>query len=518
MKLKEDLTRFLQATIRDNDQKQRDIEIILYYYGLTGVTGPTLEETALQFDGFATRQRISQIIKKHFKDVATPSDVPALAQIDTILHQRQFWRSQDLHARLVDSGLISYVSEIGGYFTLLRDLGKQSAYDIFSPDLVKSRNRRFADITRGFAVDASILLELKRLLVKVRRAPGQFGIANLHNLDVWRDDKRQKIFLPIIEALILGNPKAWSKHLDGHLWYMFEDYENRLKNYNRKVFSMIECCDLARLAQTYQNAIPRGSADPGYPTKSVISAYLRNAPDCEIINGDLYYYGPTSPLTGIEKDAVEFLAMRTETQYPPLRDALLARNNNAAYVDKTIFYSPLIHVNRRKDRKNHVYSLVASGNEISSAPEPPTSDDARYQRFRQLLMGLRETDKAGTQKWRAEQGILSNWLFENKASENCGICGQLFSVSALRAAHKKKRSMCTPDERRDPHIVMPMCVFGCDHLYEYRFIQIKDGMVQSCLSPAIDGPEKERIALLAGRKIDDRWLKGPKSYFQPPNC
>ena len=519
VKLNQDLTRFLEATIRENDNKPRDIEIIRYYYGLGGGAGATLEETALQFDGAATPQRISQIIKRHFKDVARSSDVPSLAQIDTIIHQNRFWRGHDLHLRLANSGLISNVAEMNAYFKLLDDLGEQSVYDVYSPDLARSRNRNIAEPINQFVIDSPILPELKRLLGFAKRAPGQSGIADLYQLDVWRDSDEAEVYLPMLEALILDNPNAWSDQLDGELWYLFEDGQNRLKNYNRKVFSIAASCDLSRLSESYENAIPRGSAEIVYPPKSVITAYLRSSPDCEIIDGHVYYYGPTSPLTRIESDAVGFLAKHKETHYPPFRDALLAKKHNAPHVDKIVFYSPLVHVDKREDRKNFVYSFVGSSDKVLKPSRSTTSSaDPRYLRFRQRLLAIKQTDRKDPQVQRVEQPILSDWLFENKESEHCGICGELFSLSALHAAHKKKRSLCNPDERRDPHIVMPMCVFGCDHLYENRFIRIKDGNVVSGLSPDIDGPEKQRIAQLVGRKIDDRWLEGPQSYFETPKC
>ena len=517
VKLRKDLTKFLDITIKDSDNKERDIEIIVHYYGLNGAEGTTLQETALQFDGFASRQRISQIIKENFKDVANSSDVPALAQIGRILDQNQFWRGQDLHSRLVESGLTSHVAEIQGYFKLLDDLDEQSGYDVYSPELTKARGRKNSNFKCDFAIDATIFPDLKRLLGRAKRAPGRTGIANLHGLDVWRDSEEEAIYLPFIETLIIDNPNAWSAHFDGQLWYLFEEYQNRLKNYNRKVFSIAEHCELAKLSETYENAIPRGSADTGFPPRSVISAYLRSAPECEIIDGDVYYHGPTSNLTQIESDAVGFLAKQPRTHYPRMRDALLAKGYNAPYVDKTVFYSSLIHVDKRDDRKNFVFSFVGASGVIAETQGEAKSKDPRYRKFRRQLMAITKTDRKEVQFQRVEQPILSSWLFEDKETEHCGICGQLFSVSALHAAHKKKRSLCTPNERRDPHIVMPMCVFGCDHLYENRLIRIEDGIVQACQSPPVDGPEKERIRQLVGRKIEDRWLEGPQSYFGPPN-
>ena len=34
----------------------------------------------------------------------------------------------------------------------------------------------------------------------------------------------------------------------------------------------------------------------------------------------------------------------------------------------------------------------------------------------------------------------------------------------------KKRALCSLEERKDPNIVMPMCIYGCDALFEQGYI------------------------------------------------
>jgi hypothetical protein len=53
-------------------------------------------------------------------------------------------------------------------------------------------------------------------------------------------------------------------------------------------------------------------------------------------------------------------------------------------------------------------------------------------------------------------------------------CYLLISVSQLVTAHIKKRSHCEVEEKLDSHIVMPMCKFGCDTLYEDGFLTVND--------------------------------------------
>jgi hypothetical protein len=51
-------------------------------------------------------------------------------------------------------------------------------------------------------------------------------------------------------------------------------------------------------------------------------------------------------------------------------------------------------------------------------------------------------------------------------------------TALLIAAHIKPRSKCTEDERRDfVNNVIPMCLLGCDALFELRFLVVADGKV-----------------------------------------
>ncbi len=78
---------------------------------------------------------------------------------------------------------------------------------------------------------------------------------------------------------------------------------------------------------------------------------------------------------------------------------------------------------------------------------------------------------------RTEQDYLRSQLFKGNEYFECGICGNKYPVLFLVAAHIKKRSECTLKEQNDKSIVMPMCNFGCDELYENGYISVKQGKV-----------------------------------------
>lgn len=72
----------------------------------------------------------------------------------------------------------------------------------------------------------------------------------------------------------------------------------------------------------------------------------------------------------------------------------------------------------------------------------------------------------------------------------------------LVAAHVKKRSECTDEERRDlHHVAMLACTFGCDALYESGWITVdQHGRIRaSSPSEAPEGTFKQRLLQLEGR-------------------
>ena len=126
------------------------------------------------------------------------------------------------------------------------------------------------------------------------------------------------------------------------------------------------------------------------------------------------------------------------------------------------------------------------------------------------LQRLESTDLVGEERSRREQEALRQWLFAGKDTERCALCGEEFSTASLVAAHKKKRSECTDSERRNPYIVAPLCKFGCDFLYEERYVRVENGIIQRGEAFERQTVESEYIEDLIGARVDAKWLQGPR--------
>ena len=164
------------------------------------------------------------------------------------------------------------------------------------------------------------------------------------------------------------------------------------------------------------------------------------------------------------------------------------------------------------ERGSYSCSLIGTGQKGSSAAVGAATDQA-YVRCKERLDRLAQTDEDVEVKIRKEQKILRRWLFEANGEERCALCQRSYMVSALVAAHKKKRKLCNPAERRDPHIVMPLCVFGCDFVYENRYVLVRDGVAARGDLRDCSGAVRKYAKRLIGQRISDRWLAKKPWYF-----
>ena len=115
---------------------------------------------------------------------------------------------------------------------------------------------------------------------------------------------------------------------------------------------------------------------------------------------------------------------------------------------------------------------------LDSTTYYPPVTDTEYERAVTEPGANLPLDKETKTKTRTEQGYLRSKLFYGKQLETCALCGRDFPVEFLRASHIKKREQCSDEERRDwQNIVVPMCTFGCDELYERGYLGVEGGAI-----------------------------------------
>ncbi len=124
-----------------------------------------------------------------------------------------------------------------------------------------------------------------------------------------------------------------------------------------------------------------------------------------------------------------------------------------------------------------------------------------------------KTDEVYIAQRRKEQGFVRNRLFPHPTS-TCDLCGESMPREFLIAAHIKKRSACSYEEKVDlPNVVMAACVFGCDSLYERGYVTVNaEWRIEVAQQVELGDLVSEYLTKLVGRdfpKHDD----GRQAYF-----
>ncbi|ANZ40419.1 hypothetical protein BBK82_34785 [Lentzea guizhouensis] len=115
---------------------------------------------------------------------------------------------------------------------------------------------------------------------------------------------------------------------------------------------------------------------------------------------------------------------------------------------------------------------------------------------------------------RKEQSELRRLLLRGRTAAPCDLCGHDYPEDFLVAAHIKKRSVCTDDERNDlANVAMLACRFGCDSLFELGHVTVDDtGRVRSWLEDGLGGRLRDHLEQLLGRSCSAH-RTGSQPYF-----
>lgn len=118
---------------------------------------------------------------------------------------------------------------------------------------------------------------------------------------------------------------------------------------------------------------------------------------------------------------------------------------------------------------------------------------------------------------RAEQTILRRYLLQGDTG-TCALCESDFPIGLLAAAHIKRRSACSDDEKRDiKNVAMPNCKFGCDELWERGYISV-DGQGQLMHAPTATADLGARVTDYLSTKLQPgkvlTFFKGEKKRLK----
>jgi hypothetical protein len=510
MNIEQELEEWLKKSISDKKKnKSRDMKVILSRYGFGRLHDPTLEELAIEFQ-VGSRERIRQVINDNFKNVVKLQNLPAVKETINIIESHDHISISELQSELISKGLASTNTKIRGLLNLADDFNEYKDSEIYNIEL--ETLSRSDDESKGefYLIESKTHERLKAILKKTRTLPGQLGLANFDYLTKFGDATDVERVIKLIRCT---SNVCVVQHDDSE-WYIYEERDNTLLNSCEKIFSLTNECDISILSSTLENSLYTRTNENKYPSSCVIKKWIEQSRWFEIKGEGVTFLGDKRELTEIEQAAVNYLQSVKKSDSPSFKAYLSNKGYGEPAIVKITFYSPLITVDKSDGRKTYTFQLISEAAKIERHSVVDLDDyDIVKNKLKKLLNTGTDANVASTS--RREQATLQKWLFSEKSVTDCAICGDSFSVSALVTAHKKKRSRCTDAERVDPYIVFPLCIFGCDFLYENDFIRIVDGVVwEGHNFPDYDCADKRRALSLFGRKLEDQWLKGSKHYFE----
>lgn len=509
MHIEQELHNWLVQNIPEKrKEKSRNISIVLNYYGFGDLPWPTLEEIARQFT-VGTRERVRQIINISFRDHVKPAQLPVANSTFDAIEQHHIVPVPKLRAELIDLGLASADTTVRGVLNLARDFGRCDGYDLYDSSLNKVARSEAEFDSNTFLVNPNVLSALKSGLKKARTLPGLLGLSRFEYL---RSELGDTEITERVLAFVSESPDAIKARVGNEIWYIYENRDNTLINCCEKIFSLTDKLDIDVLSSTLQNALRRRSHTFDYPHVEVISEWIESSRWFRVNGKAVEFLGEKRDLTDIEQAIVYYLSSVEYSLYPPLKKHLLANGYSKLATDKAVTTSPLVSVDKSGQRKTYKYTLISKAGAVADHLPQVSS---RYQDFRNRLKTLLATgtDVLGESFSRREQSILREWLFGNNSESYCALCGGRFSVSALVTAHKKRRSLCSESERVDPYIVFPLCVFGCDYLYESGTLKVLGGKVVAGKIRQSDAQDVLRVQELCGKELHEEWLRGDLTYF-----
>lgn len=511
----------------------RNVDIALYLYGFGGVPEPTLEAVAARFeeqtaDERLSRERVRQILEKA-NGALSAAELPSVDAFVDFLSTASWWLNSELAALLVEGALVDEPFSVSGLLRLAKDTGRAADYTIRSPDFSGSdmprKREGGADWARGVEekceafhiLDGECVPPAKRILKHARKFHRKYGLARVEDLlqepECIDIPERHRILKRLLEAA----EDAWLGSVGGATWYVFDDQRHVFKNVADKVFSVTDVCNSSHLAEACGRHLA-GRKSKNYPhppaPAALIRRYFETSTEFESTDGQVRYAQARRVSLGVvEKDLVVCLNGRPEgATGAQIHAYLQSRGHKKSSINAAIGKSPLVLRVGERAGPGYTYFLIGTGPDGSSTVVART-DHQRYVRYRQLLDRLARTDVDVEAKRRTEQKLLRRWLFDGKKEERCALCKRFFMVSELVAAHKKRRTLCNPAERRDPDIVMPLCDLGCDFVYEQRHVVVRDGITTCGAFEDCSEAVREYAKGLDGRTICDRWLAGKPWYF-----
>lgn len=202
---------------------------------------------------------------------------------------------------------------------------------------------------------------------------------------------------------------------------------------------------------------------------------------------------------------------------------------NAATITREVSLAPILHdlelvsaTSPRLDLAKPLGRQLQAMRQLTDASakkitqlwgDATTAALSEFEEIEKNLDSYEELDQKRVVLVRREQSFLRQYLFRENEEGTCAICGSELPVFLLVAAHIKPRAKCNDTERRDyANNVVPMCLLGCDALFERGLVVVEDGRVRVRLRSGMNEKLDRFSKQLEGR-LTSAWKVGRVKYF-----
>ena len=311
MHIEEELLNFLHDSIRENDKKYRDIQLILFFFGFRDEPWPTLEDAAIKFEVGESENRRSerprQIIKNKFTSKVSLSELPRVCEVASIVESAECSTSDEIKEILLDKKLVPENFSIKGLLNLLQQLGLCRDFDIYTNKLLHASRASVESEKNLYLLRASKASEIKAALKKLLVYPGLVGIASLRSFfekhEAYLAYKR--IFLDVLRS----RDDVWISNVDGRYYYIVEERDNTLINNLEKIKNIADAVGVEKLSVVLLNAFKQRTPPKGneYPSLELIGKYLKSSRFTEYNGNAVSLNVSPTPLRDIEKDVARYM-------------------------------------------------------------------------------------------------------------------------------------------------------------------------------------------------------------------
>ena len=323
MCIDDELAAFLQEQIRDHDStdKERNIEIIRYYYGFGDVEWPTYRDTARRFRRIGTRERVRQIVDHFFRRPVKAADMHSVGAFRKLLESRDYWHRSELEEAVENDHLVRGKFSIRGLFNLMLDLKLEHEFGIYTTRLKLVPRTSTSKPTEFFVIKESEIERVRKLYNAALRLPGRYGIANLNYMS---NESGFSTYETLIAKLVQNYPGSWTRHKKDALWYTIENRANPLTSLSRRAFSVVDRCQVDRLSTAYRNGLLRQSQEHEFPPTGLITEYLRTSVSFDRIGDTVSFKGEVSQPSRIDYDMSVILSRSGAVSYTELQNHLIS--------------------------------------------------------------------------------------------------------------------------------------------------------------------------------------------------